>query len=140
MTVVADKSVDTVALICVMMVILIIVVAVTVNNIRQLFTPKSVYRRLLKFFGKPHFAALQTHEKTYPGYDLPSVHAALNSLFDECCADLIQIGAFGYNRNLRDAINSFSQPFQRGMKPSQPSYERIPVDIDHDESFITNCP
>jgi hypothetical protein len=43
------------------------------------------------------------------------------------------------SRGMRTTIDCFSQPFQRKVKPSPPSHERLPVDVDHDESFISNC-
>jgi len=106
---------------------------------REFLYPRTVYGRLRRFFGARAFTSLQTHEKSYPGYDLASVNLALTNLLAECCSTTIQVGAFGMSRNLRFALDSFSQPFQRKVKSSPPSYERLPVDMERDESFISSC-
>ena len=118
---------------------IVIGIAVVIVHLRELVVPRAVYTRLKRFFGAKALASLQTHEKSFPGYDLASVNLALNQWFEQCCSRTIQIGAYGYTRNLSDTLNSFAQAYQRKVKSSPPSHERLPVAEDRDESFISNC-
>lgn len=114
-----------------------IFVLVMIAKVRELISPRQIGNRLRRFFGRAQFKQLQTHDKTFPGYDLGSVQRALDAYLQECCTDVRSLGACIYLTSLRDVL----QPGQAaaGHRTSAPTFERLPVDIDREESFISNC-
>jgi hypothetical protein len=92
-----------------------------------------IFRRMKRFLGRD-FMRFETHEKRFPGYDLPSVHRALTSWFNEHCRDVRRVGGC-YSASLRTLFQTFENLSGRNTKPATVSYERFPVDVDADESF-----
>ncbi|MBI4819443.1 MAG: ATP-binding protein [Deltaproteobacteria bacterium] len=106
-----------------------------ITLISNFLSPQTLRRKLEKWLG-PKFLELETHEKTFPGYDLASVHRALESLLDETCTRRTTEGAatmptirelFAQLRATSYAIRSLAT-----------SFERVPIDVDDEASFPTN--
>lgn len=95
-------------------------------------------RQELELFLGPDFDQLETHDKTYPGYDLVSLSRALASLFEECCTEYKEVGASG-TVTLGQLFDFVKQPYGRGRKATAPTFERVPVDLDEEASIVTNC-
>lgn len=104
---------------------------------RSLLGTPSIRQELADFLGSG-YDRLQTHDKTFPGYDLASVHAALASLRADCTTESREIGACNAT-TLRQLFDWLQQIFHRNLKPSPPTYERVPVDVDREESYPTNA-
>jgi len=103
---------------------------------RERMYPKQIGRRLSRFFRLP-LDKLEIHEKTYPGYDLASVNLALTSFHDERCESATAAGALTHP--LRGLVSSLPTTFAYKEKPTKPTYERMPVDVEREESFVSNC-
>jgi hypothetical protein len=104
--------------------------------LRERMNPKQIGRRLRRFVGLP-LDKLEIHEKTYPGYDLASVNLALASFHDERCTSAEAAGALTHP--LRALVSSLPTTYAYKEKPTKPTYERMPVDVEREESFISNC-
>jgi hypothetical protein len=98
--------------------------------------PKTLYRRFTLFFG-PNLDGLQTHEKQFPGYDIASLHRALTSLFEECCTQCHDAGSC-HAWTTRVLLDSFKTLPGRMMKPGQPTYQRVAVDVEEEVSVVTS--
>jgi hypothetical protein len=109
-------------------------------RLRELIAPHTVVGRVRRFLGRKRRGKLEVHEKTFPGYDLASVNRALTSYFDERCSRIDTLGSYNPDmfRELfeRDIISNI---YQRKTKVSSPSYQRLAVDVDEEESFVSNC-
>jgi hypothetical protein len=95
---------------------------------------KTVLQELREFLGRDCLT-LQTHEKSFPGYDLASVNLALNSFLQECCTDVKALGACSATtvRYLFDNLVRFA-----GIVPVAATYQRVPVAVDEEASYPTN--
>lgn len=101
------------------------------------FGPQTVRGHLVDFLGH-EYERLQTHEKFFPEYDLASVNRALVSLLSECCADVRTVGGCGAT-TLGHLFEALRTPYSRNMRPTAIAYQRIPVDVEVEESFISHC-
>lgn len=116
---------------------LLVVTGLATVWIRDRLNP-TILSRLRRFF-RGSLADVEVHEKSFPGYDLATVNLALKSFFDDCCARTTQVGGCSFVRNLRDLLDKIATPYQRNLKPTAPPYERLPIDVDAEESFMSNC-
>src|SRR5262245_32045573 len=100
--------------------------------------PKLTVERILAEYLGPHFRDLETHEKSFPGYDVASLHRALASFRDDCAFDFREVGSTPAN-TLRYLFSLLDSPYHRNLMPGAPVYQRVPVDVDEEGSFKTNC-
>lgn len=117
-------------------VILLIFSLIALAKIREAVRPRQIGNRMRRFFG-PEVKLLQSHEKTYPGWDLGSLSRALASFVDECCTATNRVGSITHATSVQPLIPSDKHDI-KGVKASPLTYERLPVDVEHDESFISN--
>ena len=103
--------------------------------LRERIWPRQVGRRLQRFVGRP-LDKLEIHEKNYPGYDLASINLALTSLQEEVCDAAVAVGALGHA--LHDVISGGPTSYAYKQKPTKENYERLPVDVEREESFVAN--
>lgn len=92
------------------------------------------------FFGKT-FNRLETHAKDFPGYDLASLHRALASFRQDCCSEFREVGGVvGYHaQSMRSLLEYMNTPAAgRNLAPTSPIYQRVPTDVDREESLATN--
>ena len=97
----------------------------------------SIYRQFRQFFGSA-YDRLETHEKSFPGFDLASVNRALASIQQECCAEFREIGCLPWP-NMRQFFDqcNFNIP-TRAMKPTSSIYQRVAIDVDEEASVVVN--
>ena len=98
--------------------------------------PRTLHRWFVDFF-RCDLDRLQTHEKQFPGYDIASLHRALSSLLDECCTQRHDIGSC-HAWTMRSLLDSFKGFAGRLMKPGQPTYQRVAVDVEEEISVVTS--
>lgn len=134
-----DSPIDWVPLAIVFAVVIVVLIGVIAVNMREIFSPRSFYGRLNAFVPRRVRDAMQIHDKTYPGYDLASLNRALLPAIDELCATRVSLGACQIGTDLRTVFSSTPNQYQKRMKPVPPAYQRLPVDVDDEESFISNC-
>src|SRR5437762_7124226 len=128
---------DTVAATVFVIVAGIVVIAAFWSALRKSFgKTQPIYRRFSRFLGR-NFLEFQTHEKRFPGYDLPSVHRALKSYFEDHTDEVREVGGC-YNTSLRKLFEAFMQG-TRNARPTSINYERVPVDVDQEQSFPVSC-
>ena len=106
--------------------------------IREAIVPKQVGHRMKRFFG-PDLKLLQAHEKTFPGWDLGSLSRAVASFVDECCERSERLGSFALASSIQPLIPSEQEGRITSSKVTALTYERLPVDVDRDESFVSNA-
>jgi hypothetical protein len=97
----------------------------------------TIRQELQEFLGHD-YDRCQTHDKTFPGYDIASLHRALASFQADCCTDFREVGAVYGVTTLGNLFSLLKQPYQRNLKPQAPTYQRVPVDVDEEESFVTS--
>jgi hypothetical protein len=91
-----------------------------------------------RFFG-PGLKLLQAHEKSYPGWDLGSLSRAVASFVEECCeSGSQQLGSVGAANSIQPLIPIEKENALAKTRPSALTYERLPVDVDREESFVSN--
>jgi hypothetical protein len=98
--------------------------------------PRTLRQHLRAYLG-PEYERLETHEKSYPGYDLASLNRALASFFTDCCTASREVGgcpATSMNQ-LLDFVKLF---IGRSHRPTAPVYQRVPIDVDQEASFVAN--
>jgi hypothetical protein len=100
----------------------------------QNYRARTVLGKLRQLFG-PDALQMQTHDKYYPGYDLASINLALNSYLEDCCAGHELVGTNGFP-SMRQLFNTLTAAPQ--LKPVAPTYQRVPVDVDEEASFVAN--
>src|SRR5438132_10162744 len=85
---------------------------------RKLFRPGelTIREELQQFLGKD-YDRLQTHDKTFPGYDIASLHRALASFHADCCTSCREVGAVYGVAALANLFSLLKQPYQRNLKP-----------------------
>jgi hypothetical protein len=98
-------------------------------------SPAQTLLQKLQGFVGPDALLLQTHDKYYPGYDLASVNLALNSFLEDCCDRQERTGVYGMMsmRHLFDTLQ-----YNPRLMPAAPTYQRVPVDVGQEVSFVTN--
>src|SRR3954468_10491161 len=106
-------------------------------QMREWIAPRRLGNRLNRFFGRSR-AALQAHDKQFPGYDLASVSRALAEFLETDCVTHEQVGCVHIN-SLQDLLTVQKTDHTFNIKPSSPTYQRLPVDVDVEESFVSNC-
>jgi ATPase family associated with various cellular activities (AAA) len=104
---------------------------------RGLWVPRTIRELLAAFFG-PDYARLETHDKTYPGYDLASLHLALTSFLAHCTTEPRAIGSCGSIHTMRELFDATRSFFTRNLMPAALTFERVPTDVEEEGSFITN--
>ncbi|MFO0843229.1 MAG: ATP-binding protein [Gemmataceae bacterium] len=98
--------------------------------------PPPFLRQFREFFGDD-FDRLETHDKAFPGYDIVSVVRALRGFADEG-RPFRDVGAClpcSTVRQMLDFIRSISGFRHR---PDKSVYQRVPVDVEQEESVISN--
>lgn len=108
-------------------------------KVREFIFPRQIANRLRRFFGRRAFNRLSAYEKSFPGFDLPSVHRAISAFFDQHCSSTNTLGACHGVSTLQDILSAAPNSHFRRIKPTAPSYTRLPIDVDRDDSFISNC-
>ena len=104
----------------------------------NLVRPKTAtFRRHLEWFFGFDFPNLQTHDKTFPGYDIASLNRALTSFFQEECTHAEEIGACPIGSQTVRQL--FDNPYALNSFPSPPIYERVPVNVEEEASVVINC-
>lgn len=118
------------------------VLSAQVKDLRERLFPTTVGGRLRKFLGRS-LADAQTHDKSYPGYDLASVNRALTGYLAERCARYEALGSIDWASHVRGVLEVVRSPevnrHALKSKPSAASYTRLPVDLGVEESFVSNC-
>jgi hypothetical protein len=93
-----------------------------------------IRRQFLRFLG-PDLECLETHDKYYPSYDLASVSRALSSFHEDCCTEFREVGAATHLTSMRQLLDTFQTLHGRRNKPTAPTYQRVPVDVNQESSF-----
>jgi hypothetical protein len=94
-------------------------------------------KRLDRYFGKG-LKDLQPHDKQFPGYDLASLSRALDSFLAEFAEATDTVGSI--SAKSAQALTSLTpDSWIAKAKPAAPTFERLPVDVDEEASFVSNC-
>src|SRR5262249_20374837 len=81
---------------------------------------------------------LESHQKVYPGFDIASINRALDSFCAECVSSR-NVGAFGFP-DVRQFLDQCKcNAFFRMQKPSPPIYQRVPVDVEEEQSVVVTA-
>jgi hypothetical protein len=97
----------------------------------------TLWKRLERYFGKG-LKELQPHDKQFPGYDLASLSRALDSFLAEFAETTDTIGCVPVKS--AQALTGIEPDSWHGKsKPSAATFERLPVDVDEEASFVSNC-
>jgi cell division protease FtsH len=98
-------------------------------------TKPTILKNFQRFFGKD-LERLETHDKNFPGYDLASISLALTSLREDCCTAFQEVGAtHAYINTMRMLLDTIQSSENRNLKPTAPTYQRVPVDVNEEASF-----
>ena len=128
-------------------ILVVIAIAWGAFKARELFRPTRVGPRLRRFFGGD-FEKVQAHLKTFPGYDLASISRALASFWADCChgggggggGGAEALGSLGPGvNNVQALLVTDEHAYVTKQRPGPLSYERLPVDVDVEESFVSDC-
>src|SRR5688572_11284018 len=112
----------------------LILLLIVCFNLAELIYPRKFGGRMRRFFGARAYAKLETHDKSFPAWDLPSVSRALESFRAECCSEQRELGACQFGSDsLRKLMDQFAN-----HRPTKPPNERMPVDVESEQSFPTN--
>ncbi|TMQ35078.1 MAG: 26S protease regulatory subunit, partial [Planctomycetota bacterium] len=99
------------------------------------WTKPTILKDFQRFFGKD-LERLETHDKNFPGYDLASISLALASLGEDCCTTFQEVGATHvYITTMRMLLDTIEALLTRNLKPTAPTYQRVPVDVNEEASF-----
>ena len=99
------------------------------------WTKPTILKDFQRFFGKD-LERVETHDKNFPGYDLASISLALASLREDCCTAFQEVGAtHAYINTMRMLLDTIQAPQTRNLKPTAPTYQRVPVDVHEEASF-----
>ncbi len=112
---------------------------VVVNPLIERVRPTTIVGRLRRFLGGGAAREVRTHEKSFPGYDLASVNRALLSFLDERCDRHEAVGSGVAAFNFLNFITGELPAYSKNQKPQPATYQRLPVDVDDEESFVSNC-
>jgi hypothetical protein len=105
------------------------------HNLVRPRTP--AFRQHLEWFFGYDFQNLQTHDKTFPGYDIASLNRALTSFFQEACTGTVEIGACPMGSQTVRQL--FDNPYALNSFPSPAIYERVPVNVEEEASVVIQC-
>src|SRR5438874_13261374 len=84
--------------------LLIFAIAQVILRIAARFGPKKSFHEFFRrYFGRK-FDELQTHDKKFPGYDLPSLHRAIASYLNDGATEVKELGGCMYH-HLRDLFD-----------------------------------
>lgn len=97
---------------------------------------KSLHRQLRRFLGKD-YAQLQTHEKYFPSYDLPSLVLALEAFRHERC-EVVRLLGGSFFPAIGDVYTMLRAPGGLSHKLQPQTFERMPVGPDEEASFPTS--
>ena len=122
---------------CFLVVVGIIFFFVIVAKVREWVAPREIGNRMRRFFG-PEMRVLQAHEKSYPGWDLGSLSKAVASFVEECCEGSQRLGSVAGVSSVQRLIPMEKDNYEAKLKPSALTYERLPVDVEREESFVSN--
>lgn len=100
--------------------------------------PTSAIYRQLRWHFDGDLENLEMHEKRFPGYDVASLHRALTSFYQDCCEFSRAIGPTNCGSIEHFLVQCKANPYMANLKPSPPNYQRVPVDVDEEESLPTN--
>jgi hypothetical protein len=101
--------------------------------------PPTLFQIVGGFFGVEVLDKLQTHDKQYPGYDVVSLQRALASFGAECCLEFREVGSSPQAGTMRQLLETFKVAWGRAVRPGSPTYQRVPVDVEEEESVVTNA-
>ncbi|MDB5323252.1 MAG: hypothetical protein JWN40_4883, partial [Phycisphaerales bacterium] len=118
--------------------ILLVIVLIVIAKLREAIAPRRIGNRMKRFFG-PDVKLLQAHEKTFPGWDLGSLSRAVASFVDECCESSQRLGSVAVACSIQPLIPTEQENALARAKPVTLTYERLPVDVERDESFVSNA-
>ena len=118
--------------------LLLIFGLIAIAKIREAIAPRQIGNRMRRFFG-PDVKLLQAHEKNFPGWDLGSLSRAVASFVEECCESSQRLGSINVATSIQPLIPTEPQNAIMRTKPVALTYERLPVDVDRDESFVSNA-
>jgi hypothetical protein len=99
--------------------------------------PMRVSRQFSLFFGDD-LDRLETHDKQFPGYDVASLNRALASFHESCCLEQRSVGSSQFI-TMRQLLDSFKVAAYYWMRPTPPTYARVPIDVEEEASVVTNC-
>ncbi|MBI2373784.1 MAG: ATP-binding protein [Deltaproteobacteria bacterium] len=99
------------------------------------FGPKSLKQKLARWLG-PKFLDLETHEKSFPGFDLASVHRALDALLEETATERTVEGSVPMP-TLRELFAQLRAATYT-IRTLATTFERLPVGVGEEASFATN--
>lgn len=121
----------------VLAVFLVILFVSLVSRIRNHFGPPKIGACIAKFMGK-RWQEIAVHEKRFPGFDLPSIHAALDRMGQTEFSSWESKGAANIGQSLREItiVDLDSWTLKQEFRAS--SHQRMPVDVDDERSFKTN--
>jgi hypothetical protein len=117
--------------------LIVLVIGIAVK-IRELMVPRKVGNRMRRFLGRRLLRTLRAHEKTFPGYDLPSLHRALESFYADHATGRITVGALLGRRSLAEVLQPNGKGEIAQYLPQPATFERMPVSLDAEESFASN--
>jgi len=99
--------------------------------------PWSIRQELSWFFGSD-FDRLETHEKTFPGYDLASMHRALDSFAQEMTLGYRELGGC-QSDTVRGLLDLLKQYWYRNSRPNNSPFQRVQIDVEEEISLATNA-
>ncbi|VTR99984.1 AAA family ATPase [Tuwongella immobilis] len=97
---------------------------------------RTIRQELIWFLGDD-YRNLETHEKSFPGYDLASLHRAISSISQECCIGYRELGGSNAT-NVRELFDLLEQPWYRNALPMQTPFQRVAVDVEEEISLPVN--
>jgi 6-phosphogluconolactonase (cycloisomerase 2 family) len=62
----------------------------------------------------------------------------LTSFLADCCDEVKEVGSCGTLHTLRDLFETLKQVYSRNMLPGAPTFQRVPVDVEEEGSFVVN--
>lgn len=97
--------------------------------------PLTVYQLFRDFFGDD-LARLETHQKSFPGYDLASINRALASVRQECSVRSQEVGAVSAF-SIEVLLVNLNTFYGRAERPQPFRLQRVAVDVDEEESVVS---
>ena len=75
---------------------------------------------------------------TWVLHDLASLHRAVTSFLQDCCSESRELGSCGSIHTMRDLFETLKGLYTRNMQPGAPTFQRVPIDVEEEGSFVTN--
>jgi hypothetical protein len=97
--------------------------------------PRPLIKQLRAFFGDD-LDRLETHDKAFPGYDVVSVVRAVHSFREEGRA-FLEVGS-SPRPSMRGVLDWLKTVQGAWYRPAPLVYQRVPVDVEEEESVIGN--